>query len=161
PLPAREPGRETRRVRVVDRLRRLAADGRGGEHEAFLTADYNAEMIEHIARFPRVRDRAIFVGNLEDVVPDSFGPELPAIREWTGRHFEFPGYVTGFDPDELGDREALRAELGYDPDEQVCIVTVGGSGVGGDLLRRVIAAYPDAKELVPALRMIVVAGPRI
>ena len=25
----------------------------GGEHEAFLTADYNAEMIEHIARFPR------------------------------------------------------------------------------------------------------------
>ena len=25
----------------------------GGVHEAFLTADYNAEMIEHIARFPR------------------------------------------------------------------------------------------------------------
>ncbi len=24
----------------------------GGEHEAFLTADYNAEMIEHIARLP-------------------------------------------------------------------------------------------------------------
>jgi pimeloyl-ACP methyl ester carboxylesterase len=34
----------------------------GGEHEAYLTADYNAEMIEQIARFPRVRDRAIFVG---------------------------------------------------------------------------------------------------
>ena len=30
----------------------------GGDHEAFLTADYNAEMIEHIARFPRVRDQA-------------------------------------------------------------------------------------------------------
>ena len=30
----------------------------GGEREAFLTADYNAEMIEHIARFPRLRDRA-------------------------------------------------------------------------------------------------------
>ena len=38
---------------------------------------------------------------------------------------------------------------------------MGGSGVGGDLLRRVIAAFPLAKELVPALRMIVVAGPRI
>ena len=25
----------------------------GGDHEAFLTADYNAEMIEHIARYPR------------------------------------------------------------------------------------------------------------
>ena len=34
----------------------------GGEREAFLTADYNAEMIEHVERFPRIRDRAIFVG---------------------------------------------------------------------------------------------------
>ena len=41
----------------------------GGEREAFLTADYNAEMIEQIARYPRVRDRAIFVGDPEDVVP--------------------------------------------------------------------------------------------
>jgi predicted glycosyltransferase len=69
--------------------------------------------------------------------------------------------VTGFDPADFSDRESLRAELGYGADEQVCIVTVGGSGVGGDLLRRVIAAFPAAKELVPALRMIVVAGPRI
>src|SRR5438874_10079536 len=44
--------------------------------------------------------------------------------------------VTGFDPAEFADREALRAELGYAPDEKVCIVTVGGSGVGADLLRR-------------------------
>ena len=42
----------------------------GREREAFLTADYNAEMIEHIARFPRVRDRALFVGNPDDVVPE-------------------------------------------------------------------------------------------
>jgi predicted glycosyltransferase len=38
---------------------------------------------------------------------------------------------------------------------------VGGSGVGADLLRRVVAAYPAAKRLVPGLRMIVVTGPRI
>jgi pimeloyl-ACP methyl ester carboxylesterase len=131
----------------------------GGEREAFLTADYNAEMIEHIARFPRVRDRALYVGNPEDLVPDSFGPELPPIRDWTEQHYDFAGYVTGFEPVE--DRERLRAELGYRPGEQVCIVTVGGSGVGGDLLRRVIAAFPATKELVPRLRMIVVAGPRI
>jgi len=43
----------------------------------------------------------------------------------------------------------------------VCIVTVGGSGVGQDLLRKVINAYPAAKARVPKLRMIVVAGPRI
>src|SRR5262249_38841030 len=133
----------------------------GGDREAFVTADYNAEMIEHIARFPRIRDRAIYVGNDGDVVPDAFGPELPLIRDWMHDHFSFAGYVTGFDPAELADRDALRAELGYAPDEEVCIVTVGGSGVGGDLLRRVIDAFPRAKELVPALRMVVVAGPRI
>ncbi len=133
----------------------------GGEREAFLTADYNAEMVEHIERFPRLRDRAIFVGNPEDIVPDRLGPELPHIREWTEQHFDFAGYVSGFDPAALGDREALRAELGYAPDEQVCIVTVGGSGVGGDLLRRVTGSFEEAKRHVPALRMIAVAGPRI
>src|SRR5436309_9672970 len=132
----------------------------GGEHEAFLTADYNAEMIEHIARYPRLRDRSIFVGNPEDIVPDTFGPGLPGIREWTESHYEFAGYITGFDPEEL-DREAVRHELGYGPDERVCIVTVGGSGVGEHLLRRVIAAYPEARRTVPALRMVVVGGPRI
>jgi predicted glycosyltransferase len=127
--------------------------------EGALTADYNAEMIEHIDRYPRLRDRALFVGNPDDVVDSQFGPELPAIRSWTEEHFDFPGYVTGFTP--IADRERLRASLGYRPGEQVCIVTVGGSGVGGALLRRVISAFPLARSLVPGLRMIVVAGPRI
>ena len=133
----------------------------GAEHEAHLTADYNAEMIEHIARYPRLRDRAIFVGDPDDIVPDCFGPDLPGIRDWTEQHYEFAGYITGFDPADLSDRDALRQELGYAPDEAVCIVTVGGSGVGGHLLHRVVAAFPEAKRLVPALRMIVVTGPRI
>src|SRR5580700_998983 len=112
----------------------------GGDREAFLTADYNAEMLEQIARFPRVRDRAIFVGDPDDIVPDSFGPGLPSIRDWTQQHYSFAGYVTGFDPRALGDRTAL----GYGDHERVCIVTVGGSGVGAPLLRRVIAAFPQA-----------------
>jgi len=129
--------------------------------EAFLTADYNAEMIEHIARFPRVRDRAIFVGNPDDIVPDRFGPDLPLIREWTEKHFAFSGYVTGFTPPSPDEVVETRAALGYLDDERVCIVTIGGSGVGRDLLERVIASYPEAKHRVPNLRMIVVAGPRI
>jgi pimeloyl-ACP methyl ester carboxylesterase/predicted glycosyltransferase len=133
----------------------------GGPSEQRLTADYNAEMIEHVARFPRLRDRAVFVGNPDDVVPDRFGPGLPSIRQWTEGHYDFAGYVTGFDPAELADTQALRAELGYRPDEQVCLVTVGGSGVGGALLRKVMAAYPLARRAVPQLRMVVVAGPRI
>jgi pimeloyl-ACP methyl ester carboxylesterase/predicted glycosyltransferase len=117
----------------------------GGEHEARLTADYNAEMIEQIARFPYVRDRAIFVGSPEDVVPHDFGPGLPAIRPWVQEHFDFSGYVLAPGAGEPGER---RRE---------CIVTVGGSGVGAGLLQRVI----DAAPLIPDLRMTVVSGPRI
>jgi pimeloyl-ACP methyl ester carboxylesterase/predicted glycosyltransferase len=133
----------------------------GGRREALVAADYNAEMIEHIARYPRLRDRAIFVGGPDDIVDERFGEGLPMIREWTEANYDFAGYVTGFDPRGLGSREALRAELGYGPDERVCVVTVGGSGVGGDLLRRVVEAYPEAARRVPGLRMIVVTGPRI
>ncbi len=133
----------------------------GAARESLLTADYNAEMIEHIERFPRLRDRAIFVGNPDDIVPDTFGQDLPAIRAWTERHYDFSGYITGFDPHDFADREALRAQLGYRPDEQVCIVTVGGSSVGQHLLRRVIAAFPEARRRIPNLRMVVVTGPRI
>ncbi len=133
----------------------------GGERESFLTADYNADMVDHIAEHPEVRDLALFVGNPDDIVAERLGPQLPTIRDWTERHFDFTGYVTGFDPADLGERTKLRAELGYGDDERVCIVTVGGSGVGASLLRRVIAAFPQAKERVPELRMIVVAGPRI
>jgi pimeloyl-ACP methyl ester carboxylesterase/predicted glycosyltransferase len=133
----------------------------GGSHERFLSADYNAEMVEQIEANPGLRDLSLFVGNPEDIVPQTLGPQLPGIREWTEAHFDFAGYVTGFDPAALGDRGKLRDELGYGEEEQVCLVTVGGSGVGADLLRRVIAAFPAAKERIPELRMIVVAGPRI
>src|SRR5260370_14635316 len=94
----------------------------GGEHEAFLTADYNAEMIEQIERFPRLRDRAIFVGNPEDIVPDTFGPDLPAICAWTEQHYDFSGYITGFDPATFADREAIRPALAYRPHNPVSIV---------------------------------------
>jgi predicted glycosyltransferase len=133
----------------------------GGEAEARLTADYNAEMIEHIERHPRVRDRAIFVGSPEDVVPLSFGPGLPSIRDWTAQHYEFGGYVSGFDAADLADVEAWRGRLGYGNEDKICVVTVGGSGVGSHLLKKVIAAYPEAKRMVPGLRMVVVGGPRI
>jgi pimeloyl-ACP methyl ester carboxylesterase/predicted glycosyltransferase len=133
----------------------------GGKRERLLTVDYNIEMIEHISRHPEVRDRAIFVGEPGDIVPGRFGPGLPAIREWTEEHFSFPGYITGFDPAAFADRHALRADLGYRPEERVCLVTVGGSGVGASLLGRVAASFAEAKRIVPQLRMIIVTGPRI
>ena len=133
----------------------------GGDREAELTADYNAEMIEQRARFRGLRDRSIFVGDPEDVVGDAFGPGLPGIRDWTKENFEFAGYVTGFDVPGPEANEALRASLGYRAEHKLCVVTVGGSGVGTSLLRRVLDAAPIARRLLPELRFLVVTGPRI
>ena len=132
----------------------------GGEREAFLTADYNAEMIEQIARYPGVRDRAIFVGEPEDIVPGTFGPGLPAIREWTEQHFSFSGYITGFDPPDW--RTATHCEPSSDTDPRA---RVPGRRRRLGCRERAPAprdrSYPEAKRLVPSLRMVVVAGPRI
>jgi predicted glycosyltransferase len=95
------------------------------------------------------------------VVEDSFGPGLPGIREWTEANFDFAGYVTGFDPPDAEESARLRARLGYGEDDVVCLVTVGGSGVGGPLLGRVLDAVPLARRMVPGLHFLVVCGPRI
>jgi pimeloyl-ACP methyl ester carboxylesterase/predicted glycosyltransferase len=132
----------------------------GGEREAALTADWNAEMVEHVERYPSLRDRSVFVGDPADVVDVPLGPGLPGAREWTEQHFAFSGYVMGERPAAV-DRPALRRSLGYADGDVVCVVSVGGSGVGTHLLRRVLAAYPEARTRIPGLRMVAVAGPRI
>jgi pimeloyl-ACP methyl ester carboxylesterase len=131
----------------------------GGVAEAALTADFNADRVERMRRYPRLRDRSIFVGNPEDLVTDRLGPGLPTVRDWALERYSCSGYVTGSPvPD---DREALRSELGYRPDERVCVVAVGGSGVGAHLLRLAIEAFPLAEKRIPGLRMIAVTGPRL
>ncbi len=131
----------------------------GGREESALTADYNAEMIEHVARYPRLRDRSVFVGDPQDLVTLPLGPGLPTVRDWTCEHFAFSGWVPTGGP--LPERDELRAQLGWRPDDRVCLVGVGGSGVGRALLERVTGAFPLLAEGVPGLRMVAVAGPRI
>ena len=133
----------------------------GGAAERALTADYNAEMIEQIARFPSVRDRAVFVGNPGDVVAGRVRRRAAADQGLGARSISSSPGMSPASPDGPGDREALRAELGYRPGEPVCVVTVGGSGVGTSLLRRAAAAFPAARRLIPGLRMVIVTGPRI
>ncbi len=132
----------------------------GGEREAFLAADLNAEMVEHVAQFPTLRDRSVFVGDPADVVDLPLGPDLPGVREWTLEHFDFSGYVTGPRAGPA-DRASTRRRLGYADSDVVCVVSIGGSGVGRHLLERVAAAYDEARRRVPGLRMVLVTGPRI
>ena len=132
----------------------------GGAAEAALTADFNAERVERMRRYPRLRDRSIFVGQPRRTwFPIRSGRGCP--RSGTGRWSATTSPATSPGRRPPADREALRAELGYRPGERVCLVTVGGSGVGAHLLRLVTDAFPLAEKQIPGLRMIAVTGPRL
>jgi predicted glycosyltransferase len=148
-------------VFMTDFVGWLPIDDSPGSREAYVAADYNHENIRHIERYPYVRDAAVFVGSKDDVVPRHFGPELPFMPDWIEQHFDFPGYVLPFDPAEFEDTERLRRELGHDPSRPLIVASVGGSGVGIHLLRRIRAAFAELRKDVPEARLLLVCGPRI
>ncbi len=148
-------------VFMTDFVGWIPIDDSEGSREAYVAADYNAQNIEHVERYPYVRDGAVFVGSGEDVVPRPFGPGLPFISDWMEQHFDFSGYVLPFDPAELADTERLRRELGYDPDRPLIVASVGGSGVGIHLLRRIAAGFARLRRDLPEARLLLVCGPRI
>ncbi len=139
----------------------LPIDGRADSRESALTSDYNAEMIEQIERFPRVRDRALYIGDYDDIVPERFGPGLPEIRDWTREHFAATGYINSFDAADYADVRGTRERLGYEPERPLVICTVGGTAVGEALLRKAAAAWPLIAAERPEARCAVVTGPRI
>ena len=134
----------------------------GGDDEARLTADYNAEMIEQIARFPRVRDRAIFVGGPEDVVPRDFGDGLPAIRPWVQEHFDFSGYVLA--PDAGRCRPTARRCAPSSATAPTRRSASSPSAARASARGSCAASSTPTRRRAsacPGLRMIVVCGPRI
>ncbi len=148
-------------VFMTDFVGWVPMDRSAGSREAVLTADYNQQMIEQVERFPSVRDRALYFGTYDDLLPERFGPDLPEIPAWTREHFEAVGYVTPFDPADFADRRTLQTRLGYVPGQPTVLITVGGTGVGEALLRKVIAAWPLVHRDRPDVRGVVVTGPRI
>ena len=52
----------------------LPVDPDGDPREAELCADYNAEIIEHLDRYPYVRDRSVFIGSFAELPDASMGP---------------------------------------------------------------------------------------
>ena len=83
------------------------------DRERLLTADLNAEMLEHRARFGPIRDRSIFVGNPGDVVPDPFGPGLPRIDSLgAGRTSTSPAISPVSPPRTRWIRRSVRARWG-------------------------------------------------
>jgi UDP:flavonoid glycosyltransferase YjiC (YdhE family) len=102
----------------------------------------------------------LFVGEPDDVPDRPLGPLLPARRREAERFYRFVGYVLPFDAGSCLDRAGVRAELGYGP-EPLIVASVGGAAVGGALLELCGQAFPLLRRRLPALRMVLVCGPRI
>lgn len=107
-----------------------------------------------------VRWKAIFIGELEDVLDKKFGFLLPNRREYARERYEFVGYVVPFDPEDYGNRTATKSKLGYGK-EPLIICSLGGTGIGKELLELCGQAYPIAKEMILDLRMVLVCGPNV
>jgi pimeloyl-ACP methyl ester carboxylesterase len=123
--------------------------------------DKNAENIDHLRRHPDVRDLSVMIGDEDDVLDREFGPDLPNMRQWAREHFRFSGYTYHFDPAEYRDKDALRQALGYRDGERVILVSVGGTTIGRNLLRKCAQAFALVAPTLPDTRMILVAGPRL
>ena len=89
----------------------------GDEREAHLCADRNADDIEHVARFPYVRDAAIFVGNPDDVTEPSIRPGHAEHPRLDRPQLQLQRLHVAVRSCALADTDALRARLGYRRDE--------------------------------------------
>ncbi len=148
-------------VFVTDFIGMLPMREDPGSTEFARCREKNAENIDHLRLHPDVRDLSILVGDDEDVLDRPFGPDLPNMRQWAREHFRFPGYTYHFDPAADRDRTALRRQLGLGDDERVILVSVGGTRVGRNLLRKCAEAWALVAHNVPDTKMLLVAGPRL
>jgi UDP-N-acetylglucosamine:LPS N-acetylglucosamine transferase len=104
------------------------------------------------------KNLALFVGEPEDVIDKAFGPFLPNRRAHANNYYKFLGYILPFKPSDYSDKGQIRSRLGYG-EETLIICSIGGTGVGKELLEICGKAYPIIKERIPNLRMIMVGGP--
>jgi len=129
--------------------------------EIDLCADYNAEMIEHRARHPQVRDVSMFIGRYDELPQASLGPGLPDVRDWTQQWFDSVPYIVPFNPLDYRDKSALRRKLHHNPDAPLLVAAVGGTAVGAALLQLIADAFSIVRRDLPEARMLMVTGPRI
>jgi predicted glycosyltransferase len=102
----------------------------------------------------------LFVGEPEDIPDSRMGFMLPNRRKHAEKHYEFIGYIIGFDPTELKNRNKLRTTLGYG-EKPLILCTVGGTSIGKGLLELCGKTYKPLKEKLGDLNMILICGPRI
>jgi len=109
---------------------------------------------------PPVHDRALFIGEEEDVADKPFGPLLPGRRQWAREMCEFVGYVLPFDPAAYQDQSKIRARLGYGGGPLI-VCAIGGTSIGKELLELCGQAFALVEGRLEDPRMLVVCGPRL
>ena len=107
-----------------------------------------------------VHDRALFIGEEEDVPDKPFGALLPGRREWARALCEFVGYVLPFDPADLQDRSTIRARLGYG-EGPLIVCSIGGTAIGKEFLNICGQSFAHLEQRLDSLRMLLVCGPRL
>lgn len=104
--------------------------------------------------------QALFIGEPEDIPDNRFGFLLPNRRAHAQRHYHFIGYIVRFDPEDYRDQRKVKEVLGYG-EEPLVVCSIGGTSIGRALLELCSESYLLIKERVPALRMVLIAGPRL
>jgi pimeloyl-ACP methyl ester carboxylesterase/UDP:flavonoid glycosyltransferase YjiC (YdhE family) len=146
---------------LTDVIGFLPVDASNDPREVDLCTDYNAEMVEHVARFPYVRDRAVFIGSFDELPDASLGSGLPAVRDWSARNFTSVPYVVPFEPAGYRRTAALRTKLGYGTGCPLYVAAVGGTSVGQHMLELTAEAFALIRKRQPAARLVMVCGPRL
>jgi pimeloyl-ACP methyl ester carboxylesterase/UDP:flavonoid glycosyltransferase YjiC (YdhE family) len=139
----------------------LPTDADRDPREAQLCADYNAQLVEQRARFPRVRDESVFIGGWDELPDVPLGPGLPGVREWSVRSFTSVPYVVPFDAAAYRDPAPVRERLGYGTGYPLLVAAVGGTAVGRPLLALIAEGFAELRRTVADARLVLVTGPRI
>ncbi len=113
-----------------------------------------------ITHKPRLWDKTIFIGEIEDIQNKKFGFLLPNRRELAEKYFDFVGYILNFNPNDYMNKEKVRKTLGYSK-EPLAICSIGGTSAGKELLDLALEAVPIIRKEIPDFHMLLVLGPEL
>ena len=113
-----------------------------------------------ITHKPKLYDKTIFIGEIEDIQNKKFGLLMPNRRTLAEKYFEFIGYILTFDPKDYMDKDKIRKILGYNKDPLV-ICSIGGTSAGKELLDLSIKAVPMIRKEIPDFKMMLILGPEV
>ena len=113
-----------------------------------------------VKRLPEFCDLTLFAGEPDDIADKPLGLFLPNRRRLAADVLTCIGYILRFRPAEYQDPAEVRQRLGLSP-RPLIVCAVGGTDIGRPLLELCGHAYPQVRERIRDLRMVLVAGPRL